>query len=86
MPSGIDVFHIHGFASGHHKPVIQDYMPLLSRVEKRLMGIASFASYSGWLTLVNSVLSALPTYYIFVLHLPLEIIDQINKYHRHCFW
>jgi hypothetical protein len=74
-----------GLPLGTTKPVIQDYMPLLSRVEKRLMGITSFASYAGRLTLVNSVLSDLPTYYMCVLHLPLEIIDQINKYCRHCF-
>jgi hypothetical protein len=75
-----------GLPLGTTKPVIQDYMPLLSRVEKGLMGISSFASYAGRLMLVNSVLSALPTYYMCVLHLPLEIIDQINKYHWHCLW
>jgi hypothetical protein len=75
-----------GLPLGTTKPVIQDYMPLLSRVEKRLMGITSFASYVGRLTLVNSILSALLTYYMCVLHLPLEIIDQINKYRRHCLW
>jgi hypothetical protein len=59
-------------------------MPLLFRVEKRLIGIATFASYSGRLTLVNIVLLALPTFYMCVLELPVEIINQINKYRRHC--
>jgi hypothetical protein len=68
------------------KPIIQEYLPLLSRIERRLMGISPFTSYSGRLTLVNAVLSALSTYYISVLELPMEIIDQINKYRRHCFW
>jgi hypothetical protein len=36
-----------GLPLGTTKPVIQDYMPLLSRVEKGLMGISSFASYAG---------------------------------------
>jgi hypothetical protein len=75
-----------GLPLGTTKPVIQDYMPLLLRIEKRLMGIATFASYAGRLMLVNSVLLALPTYYMCVLHLSLEIIDQIKKYHRHCLW
>jgi hypothetical protein len=75
-----------GLPLGTKKPVIQDFMPLLSRIGKRLMGIAPFGSYAGRLTLVNSVLSALPTYYTCILHLALEIIDQINKYHRHCLW
>jgi hypothetical protein len=56
-----------GLPLGTTKPLIQDFMPILSRVEKRLMGIASLTSYSGRLTLVNSVLSALPTYYMCIL-------------------
>jgi hypothetical protein len=44
------------------------------------MGIASFASYSRRLTLVNVVLSALPTFYMCVLEQPVEVINQINKY------
>jgi hypothetical protein len=44
------------------------------------MGISPFTSYSGRLALV-----ALPTYYMSVLELPLEIIEQISKYMRHCF-
>jgi hypothetical protein len=69
-----------GLPLGTTKPVIQDFMPLFSRIEKRLMGIAPFASYAGRLALVNSVLLALPTYYLCILHPPMEIIDQINKY------
>jgi hypothetical protein len=75
-----------GLPLGTTKRVIQDFMPLLSRIEKRLMGIAPFVSYAGRLPLVNSVLSALSTYYMCILHLPLEIIDQINKYRWHCLW
>jgi hypothetical protein len=59
-----------GLPLGTTKPVIQDFMPLFSRIEKRLMGIAPFASYAGRLALVNSVLSALPTYYLCILHPP----------------
>jgi hypothetical protein len=68
------------------KPIVQDFLPVLSRVEKRIMRIASFTSYSGRLTLVNTVLSALPTYYMCILELPMEIINQLNKYRRQCFW
>jgi hypothetical protein len=64
-----------GLPLGTTKPVFQDFMPLLSRVEKRLMGIATFASYSRRLTLVNAVLSALLTFYMCVLKLPVEIIN-----------
>jgi hypothetical protein len=75
-----------GLPLGTTKPVLQDFMPVLTRVEKRLIGIVPFTTYAGRLTLVNSVLSTLPTYYMCVLQLPIEIIDQINKCWRHCLW
>jgi hypothetical protein len=75
-----------GLPLGTTKPTVQDFLPMFSRIEKRIIGIASFTSYSGRLTLVNAVLSALPTYYMCILELPMEIIDQINKYRRQCFW
>jgi hypothetical protein len=75
-----------GLPLGTTKPVVQDFTPVLTRVEKRLMGIVPFTTYAGRLTLVNLVLSALPTYYMYVLQLPIEIIDQINSYRHHCLW
>jgi hypothetical protein len=71
---------------GTTKPVMQDFVPLLSRVEKRLMGITPFTSYVRHLTWNNDVLSALPTYFMCVIQLSMETIDQINKYRRHCLW
>jgi hypothetical protein len=47
-----------GLPLGTTKSVGQDFMPVLTRVEKRLMGIVPFTTYAGRLTLVNSVLSA----------------------------
>jgi hypothetical protein len=71
---------------GMTKPMMQEFLPLLSRVEKRLMGITPFTSYADRLTLNNAVLSALPTYFRCVVQLLVEIIDQINKYQRHYLW
>jgi hypothetical protein len=64
-----------GLPLGTTKSLIQDFMPILTRIEKRLMGITSLTSYSGRLTLVNLVLSALPTFYMCIVELPLEIIE-----------
>jgi hypothetical protein len=75
-----------GLPMGTTKPIVQEFVPLLSRVEKRLVGITPFTSYAGRLTSNNAVLSALPTYFMCVVQLPVEIIDQINKYRRHCLW
>jgi hypothetical protein len=50
------------------------------------MGITPFTSYADRLTLNNALLLALTTYFMCVVQLPVEIIDQINKYRRHCLW
>jgi hypothetical protein len=36
--------------------------------------------------MVNSVLSALPTFYMCTLKLPPSIVKQIDKYRKHCLW
>jgi hypothetical protein len=75
-----------GLPLGTTKPTVQEFIPVLSQVEKRLMSISNITSYLGRLTLVNAVLSSLPTFYMCILQLPVEVIDQINKYRRHCLW
>jgi hypothetical protein len=47
------------------------------------MGISRHLSYGGRLILVNSVTSALPTYYMCSLKQSVELIDQIDKYRKH---
>jgi hypothetical protein len=75
-----------GLPLGTTKLTIQEFMSLLTRIEKRLMGITPRASYAGRLTLCNSVLSSLPAYIMCMVQLPIEIIEQINNYRRHCLW
>ena len=36
--------------------------------------------------MVNSVLSSLPTFYMCSITLPATVIEQIDKYRRHCLW
>jgi hypothetical protein len=79
-------FNYLGLSLGTTKPTIQEFMPLLTRIEKRLMGITPLASYAGRLTLYNSVISSLPTDFMSLVQLPINIIEQINKYRRHYLW
>ena len=59
-----------GLPLGTIKPSLQEFSPLLTRIEKRLSGTSKFLSYNGRLILVNLVLSALPTFYMCCLKLP----------------
>jgi hypothetical protein len=36
--------------------------------------------------MVNSVLSSLPTFFMSMLKVPIEIINRIDHYQRHCLW
>jgi hypothetical protein len=53
-----------GLPLGTTKPYVEDFQPLLHIIEKYLMGLNKFLSYYGRLTYVNSILSALPTFFM----------------------
>jgi hypothetical protein len=69
-----------GLPLGTTRPSVQDFLPLLNRIERRMMGISSLLSYAGRLIMVNSVLSALPTFYLGTLKIPVNVLHQIDKY------
>jgi hypothetical protein len=47
------------------------------------MGLSKLLTCQGRLTLVNSVLSALPTFYMCALNISLSIFEQNDKYKKH---
>jgi hypothetical protein len=75
-----------GLPLGTTKPSVQDFSPLVYKVERRLNGVSRFLSYQGRLVLVNSVFSALPTFYLCTLQIPPTVLDQIDKYRKSCLW
>ncbi|XP_078169794.1 uncharacterized protein LOC144564134 [Carex rostrata] len=63
------------------------YLPLIQRFSARLAGwAATNLSIAGRLTLLNAVLSALPTYFMSCLKLPVWVIKDIDKIRRHFLW
>jgi hypothetical protein len=75
-----------GLPLGITKPTLEYFLPMVSRVERRLCGIADFLNYGGKLELVKSVLSSLPIFYMCTLEIPVTILEQMVKYMRHCLW
>lgn len=69
-----------------NKVKIEDFCPMLQRIERGISGCSTLISYDGRLQLINSVFSSLPTFFMSCLALPIGVIDQIDKYLRHCFW
>ena len=56
------------------KPKFQDFMPLISRCEKRLSSISSLLSQAGRLELTSAIFTSLPTFYMCSLELPKAVI------------
>lgn len=75
-----------GLPLGTTKPTVTNFLPILTRIEKRLMGLNKLLTYSGRLLMVNSVISALPTFYMCTLKIPASIIEQVDKYRKHGLW
>jgi hypothetical protein len=68
------------------KTTIQECLPLVHRVERRWISTTMFLTQGGKLLMVNSVLSSLPTFYMSVIKVPIDILNQIDRYRRHCLW
>jgi hypothetical protein len=75
-----------GLPLSNSKPTIQEYLPLVHRVERRLVSMAMFLTQGGKLLMVNSLLSSMSTFFMSTLKVPIEIINQIDWYRRHCLW
>jgi hypothetical protein len=75
-----------GLPLGLAKPRKQHFLPLIQRIEKRLSCSSNFLSQAGRLVLVNSVFSALPTFFMCTLKIPKTIIKQIDIFRRNCLW
>ena len=73
-----------GLPLGTTKPKVEHLMPLVCRVQKRLVGCAHSLGSAGRLEMANSVLSFLPTFYLSSLMVYKLVIEQIDKYRRHC--
>jgi hypothetical protein len=75
-----------GLPLSDSKLTIQEYLPLVHRVERRLISTAMFLRQGGKLLMVTFVLSSLPTFHMSVIKVPIDIWNQIDQYRRHCLW
>jgi hypothetical protein len=75
-----------GLPLSSSKPSIHEFLPLVHRVERRLISTTMFLTQGGKLLMVNLVMSWIPTFFMSTLKVPVEIIKQIDRYRRHCLW
>jgi hypothetical protein len=68
------------------KPRKEHFMPLVRCIQRRLPSCTMYLNYGSKLRLVNSVLSSLPIFCMSTLKLYRWVLDECNKYQRHCLW
>jgi hypothetical protein len=68
------------------KPKVENFLPLVQRIERRVSSTSNFLTQVGRLEMVNSMLSSLPTYFMSIMEMPPTIRQQIDKYRKHCMW
>ena len=75
-----------GAPLGLHKPTVEQCFPLVTRLQKKIVGLSTFMTLAGRLLLVKSVLNSLLIYLMGCLDVPVTIKTQAIKYLRHCLW
>lgn len=75
-----------GLPLGLTKPRIVDFSPLVTKCKRRMVSTSLFLNQAGRLQLTNSVIIALPTFSMCTFKLQKTVIEQIDKYRKHCLW
>jgi hypothetical protein len=68
------------------KPRVDDFLPLVTRCERRLVSTSLFLSQAGKLQMTNVVFTSLPTYYMCTFNLHVSVREQVDKFRKHCLW
>ncbi|WMV19388.1 hypothetical protein MTR67_012773, partial [Solanum verrucosum] len=77
------LFNYLGLPLGAQHQSTEIWTGVIEKFEKRLATWQmQYLSYGGRVTLINSVLDNLPTYYMALLPMPTEVIEQIDKIRR----
>ena len=76
-----------GLPLHYNKASYSDWTLVLGKLTTKLdTWKAKYLSIGGPLTLLNSILSAIPTYFLTVLHLPKKVELEIDRICRHFLW
>jgi hypothetical protein len=69
-----------GLPLGTTKPTVQDLMPLVDRIERRVSTTSMLMSYSGKVSLINSLLTSIATFTMCSIQLhPKRYLSTLKK-------
>lgn len=75
-----------GLPLGTTKPKIEEFAPLLDRVERKLSACSTFLSYSGRVEYINSVITPTVNYAMCTLKLHKGVIEGVDRVRKQCLW
>jgi hypothetical protein len=75
-----------GLPLGTTRPCIQDLLPIVNGLERRLTATSIFLSQGARLQLISSALSSMPLHFLLSLKLPPGLILQLDRILRQCLW
>jgi len=75
-----------GLPLGTSKPKIEEFAPLLDRVERKLSACSTLLSYSGRVEYINSVLTPTVNYAMCTFKLQKGVIEGIDRIRKQCLW
>lgn len=75
-----------GLPLGTSKPKIEDFAPLLDKVERKLTACSTLLSYSGRVEYINSVITPTVTYAMCTFKLQKGVIHDIDRIRKQCLW
>ena len=75
-----------GLPLGLTKPKVIDFLPLVTKCERRLAFTPSFLSQAGRPEITNSIFSAFPMFFMSTFRLHKTVIKQMDSYRKHSLW
>ena len=75
-----------GLPMGTTKPRVDDFAPIMDRVERRLSACSTWLSCSGRLEMLNLAITPITTYAMCTVKLPRGVIDNIDRARKQCLW
>ena len=75
-----------GLPLGLTKPKVINFLPMVTKCERRLAYTSAFLSQAGRLEVTNSIFSALPMFFMSTFRLHNSVIKQVDLYRKHSLW
>ena len=75
-----------GLPMGTTESAVNDLMPLIGKVERKLSSTLYKASYGCKLALVDCVMTSIAVYVMYSIKIPPKILAHLDKLCRLCLW